>query len=265
MKERILTAAVAGAVALAAILWSSPIGIGLLCAAALAWGIREAAVLTRTPVYEVGVLAAIGVAGLLARPSATPFAPVALGMSILGGIGLLFVARGSSRFGLLSGLWLAAPIVSAVWLHQSTAAAGFGPNLLLLAMIPLWVGDSLAYFVGRAIGRHPLAPSISPKKTWEGAIANLLGCAAAAWGLGTWIGVPTPAWLAVGLTTGFLGQAGDLLESAVKRQQDIKDSGELLPGHGGLLDRLDSLLLSLPASVMALSALAPEMFHVKPF
>lgn len=115
---------------------------------------------------------------------------------------------------------------------------------LLLVFLPLWAGDTAAIFAGKAFGKHLLAPNISPKKTWEGAIANFLACILAAWGTAVWVGI-APAWgVLIGVITGILGQAGDLFESWLKRQAGVKDSGNLLPGHGGILDRIDSLLFT---------------------
>lgn len=142
-------------------------------------------------------------------------------------------------------VWVGLPFVAMGWLHQqgATVATVFNAkNPILLALLPLWAGDSAAIFAGMAFGRHPLAPSISPKKTWEGAVANLLSCLLAAWGTGVWVGLPTAPSLAIGFLTGTLGQAGDLFESWLKRKADMKDSGTILPGHGGILDRIDSLL-----------------------
>lgn len=144
--------------------------------------------------------------------------------------------------------YLVVPIIALAWLQQQGhTAPSWTPSFAFFAIIPLWVGDSAAYFVGRAYGRHKLAPSISPNKTWEGAIANLVGCVAACAGLGYWLGVPLGLWIACGIATGILGQAGDLFESWLKRRADVKDSGALLPGHGGILDRIDSLLFCAPA------------------
>jgi phosphatidate cytidylyltransferase len=160
--------------------------------------------------------------------------------------------------------WVACGALSALWLQrQPFGNSNFAPNLLLIALLPLWVGDSLAYFVGKAIGKHKLAPSISPNKTWEGAIANLVGCLAAAYAIGSWLQLPVAASIAVGLTTGMIGQVGDLLQSRIKRLANVKDSGSILPGHGGVLDRLDSFLFSAYPSLLALWLLAPEAFHVK--
>lgn len=118
-----------------------------------------------------------------------------------------------------------------------------------LAFLVTFATDTSAYAVGRAVGRRKLAPSISPGKTWEGAVGGLVGAAAAAAALVVLLdGIESnllPA-IALGLGVGVAAQAGDLLESKVKRLADAKDSGRLIPGHGGLLDRLDSLLPVFP-------------------
>lgn len=121
-----------------------------------------------------------------------------------------------------------------------------------MAIVPLWAGDTAAIFAGRAFGKHLLAPTVSPKKTVEGAIANLLACLAAAWGFGVWLNVPAPQSLVCGLIAGVLGQIGDLFESWVKRQANVKDSGTLLPGHGGIMDRIDSILFTAPFVALVL-------------
>jgi phosphatidate cytidylyltransferase len=122
-----------------------------------------------------------------------------------------------------------------------------------MALAPLWVGDTAAIFVGRAIGKHPLLPKISPKKTVEGAVANLMGCVLAAIALGALLAEPIAVSAAVGLAAGVFGQAGDLFESHIKRRAGVKDSGTILPGHGGLLDRVDSLLFTAPVVVLLLA------------
>ena len=114
-----------------------------------------------------------------------------------------------------------------------------------LAFLVTFATDTSAYAVGRAVGRRKLAPSVSPGKTWEGAVGGLVGAAAAAVALVALLdGIDDriiPAAV-LGLGTGVVAQAGDLLESKVKRMADAKDSGRLIPGHGGLFDRLDSLI-----------------------
>ena len=127
-----------------------------------------------------------------------------------------------------------------------------GRNWLLLALLTTFATDTGAYLVGRAIGRHPMAPSISPNKTWEGAIGGFVGAVAAALLMGQFfnLGLSPAAWNwqlpLIGATVGIAAQAGDLLESRLKRLAQVKDAGNLMPGHGGLLDRLDSLLLTIP-------------------
>jgi len=116
--------------------------------------------------------------------------------------------------------------------------------LWLLAM--LWLGDSGAYFVGRAIGRRKLAPTLSPAKTVEGSLANLALCVLVGWQGGAALGLPLGWAIAGGLGVGVLGQLGDLFESALKRAVGVKDFGGILPGHGGVLDRFDSFLFSAP-------------------
>jgi phosphatidate cytidylyltransferase len=127
--------------------------------------------------------------------------------------------------------------------------------LLMTAAIPIWCGDTVAIFVGKAFGKHKMTPSISPNKTWEGGIGNLLACVAAAVALGVVFHYPMLLMVLLGLNCGILGQAGDLFESWLKRQADVKDSGNILPGHGGLLDRLDSLMATAPFSLLILQSL----------
>jgi phosphatidate cytidylyltransferase len=121
-----------------------------------------------------------------------------------------------------------------------------GPALLLFVLVITWVGDTAAYFAGRAIGKHKLAPVLSPKKTWEGSVASILGALLVAVAFSRWLIVPLPQLLAMAVVGNVAGQAGDLLESAYKRSAGVKDSGSLLPGHGGVLDRIDALILAIP-------------------
>lgn len=122
-------------------------------------------------------------------------------------------------------------------------------HLLFFALALNWIGDTAAYYAGRMFGRHKLAPVVSPKKTWEGAVASV--AASVTFGL-LYLGyfVPQiPRWeiAAMAILGNIAGQFGDLAESAIKRGAGLKDSGNLLPGHGGMLDRVDSSLFALPA------------------
>ena len=126
------------------------------------------------------------------------------------------------------------------------AISGQGPALLLFAMVIVWVSDTAAYFAGRTIGKRPFAPKLSPNKTWEGAVAGFLGSLAVAFAFMPWVNVPLLHLLAMAALGNIAGQVGDLLESGYKRSAGIKDSGTLLPGHGGVLDRIDALILAIP-------------------
>jgi phosphatidate cytidylyltransferase len=122
---------------------------------------------------------------------------------------------------------------------------------LLAVLVLIWIADSAAYFVGRAFGRHKLAPSISPGKTWEGAAGGLAGAMAWAIIVATFTGANYPVlFLAAAALLAVLSIAGDLFESAVKRKAGVKDSGSLLPGHGGILDRIDSAACALPVAAL---------------
>ena len=148
---------------------------------------------------------------------------------------------------------MAAPLASILLLHLT--APGVGTWCLspaLMALVPVWAGDIAAIFAGKAFGKRLLAPGISPKKTVEGSVANLLAAVLAAWILGRLLGLPDARSLGAGVAVGTLGQAGDLFESWLKRRAGVKDSGTLLPGHGGVLDRIDAVLFAAPAVALIL-------------
>ncbi|MGB7439014.1 MAG: phosphatidate cytidylyltransferase [Candidatus Acidiferrum sp.] len=140
-------------------------------------------------------------------------------------------------------LLVAFPFSFAVRLHGLSSQ---GPRLLLFALAITWAADTAAYFVGRAIGKHPLAPHISPKKTWEGSLGGILGSLLIAYAASFFLPIPLPHLLAMAFLGNIVGQMGDLLESAYKRSAGVKDSGTLLPGHGGVLDRIDAQILCIP-------------------
>jgi phosphatidate cytidylyltransferase len=162
-------------------------------------------------------------------------------------------------------VYIALPLAMLVQLRQQWA----GAFLILYLLFLVWAGDILAYFVGRSIGRHLMAPRISPKKTWEGAVASMVASLAVGgalfyyatplcttllqWGLiqrrDGIFALEKPAMFPVLLLTAALNvaaQLGDLVESLIKRGANVKDSGTILPGHGGMLDRIDALLFAAP-------------------
>jgi phosphatidate cytidylyltransferase len=135
-----------------------------------------------------------------------------------------------------------------------------GPSLVTFLLCVVWAGDIVAMYVGRSLGRHKMAPSLSPNKTWEGAAGSVAGSLLAAGGL-LWLTGWTATrfnsaklsfpeevwyWLVLAVVINVAAQVGDLAESALKRSVGVKDSGTLLPGHGGVLDRIDALLLAAP-------------------
>jgi phosphatidate cytidylyltransferase len=158
----------------------------------------------------------------------------------------------ASVFGLLY-IGLALVTIPLIWAQEH------GPSLLLLLFCVVWSGDIAALYVGRSLGKHKLAPRLSPGKTWEGSIASVVGSLVATlllMGLaalmvrhsltglsydGSWA-----HWLVLAVVLNIAAQVGDLVESALKRGAKVKDSGSLLPGHGGVLDRIDALLLAAP-------------------
>jgi len=179
--------------------------------------------------------------------------PTALGVCFLFVLGLTVITIWGKRAlvealpaaGISSSalLLVAFPLSYAVPLH---GLGSVGPRLLLFACAITWAADTVAYFVGRAFGKHPLAPHLSPKKTWEGSVGSMVGSLLVAYAFSYWIKIPVGHLLAMGAIGNVAGQMGDLLESAYKRSAGVKDSGGLLPGHGGILDRIDALVLCIP-------------------
>ncbi|MEJ5253361.1 MAG: phosphatidate cytidylyltransferase [Chthonomonadetes bacterium] len=121
-----------------------------------------------------------------------------------------------------------------------------GLRLVILTCVSVWLCDTGAYFVGKRFGRRRMAPLLSPRKSWEGAIAGVLFGTAGAVLASGWLEVSPLSAGVMGVLATCMGQVGDLFESALKRELEIKDFGGLLPGHGGVMDRLDSLLFALP-------------------
>ena len=135
----------------------------------------------------------------------------------------------------------------------------FNTLLPLSVFVFLWINDTGAYCTGSLIGRHKLFPRISPAKSWEGCIGGAVFVLAAAWAISYWLDgvmLTTIEWLGLGLVVVVFGTWGDLVESLFKRTLGIKDSGNILPGHGGMLDRFDSALLAIPAAVVYLYTLS---------
>jgi phosphatidate cytidylyltransferase len=199
------------------------------------------------PLFESGPLLGIALFGIVAilvfiaeALRRRPYPAVLGAIFTLGGA--LYV---SYAFGYLIDLWAAGGDGTRGWL-------GTLPVWLLLALVPTWVADSVAYLVGSRVGRRRIAPRISPGKTWEGTLAGFGAAAVAALVIAVSAGTGTAAALLVAVLVGPVGFAGDLFESAIKRAAGAKDSGTLFPGHGGVLDRIDSLIFVAPAVALVM-------------
>jgi phosphatidate cytidylyltransferase len=134
---------------------------------------------------------------------------------------------------------------------------GLGPQWVLYMFIVVAAADVGAYFAGRFLGRVKLAPQISPKKTWEGLIGGLCLVALVATGAAHWFGVPALPLVALSLAAAGISVVGDLGISMLKRTAGLKDTGQIFPGHGGVLDRIDSLLAAIPLFVLGVRWLVP--------
>lgn len=179
---------------------------------------------------------------------------------------------------LLAALWLRSPQTGREWrrvkfalvvvallpawlglgfLHLRTP---YGPQFALFIFALMWAADSGAYFAGKSFGRHKLAPRVSPGKTWEGVAGGLIASALlavfAGYGFG-WEGERLLLFVALALACAAISIVGDLFFSLLKRQQNLKDTGHLFPGHGGILDRVDSLLAAVPLFVFGLNEWMP--------
>ena len=257
MTARIATAAV-GLPLLLLVVWVDiPLLFTALCAAAAALGAWELCGMARgwgdRPVDAVSATlsGALAASAVLLEPDTLPATlshSLALLLSALALAWLL--RRGAPEIG--SSRWLAtlapALFVGGLLFHGPLLhSADSGGEWILLMLLTTFATDTGAYFVGRSLGRTPLAPAISPAKTREGAAGGLLCAVAACMALDAILGLPATWWQAalLGGALGIVGQLGDLVESRLKRIADVKDSGRLMPGHGGLLDRVDSILLNL--------------------
>ena len=163
---------------------------------------------------------------------------------------------------MLSQMYIALPLSLINVLAFTATPEGtvtYNPLLPLSVFVFLWVNDTGAYCIGSLIGRHKLFPRISPGKSWEGSIGGAVFVLAAAYAIHYFLDVPVTNlyhWLGLGLVVVVFGTWGDLVESLLKRTLGVKDSGDILPGHGGMLDRFDSSLLAIPASVVYLYTLS---------
>lgn len=158
--------------------------------------------------------------------------------------------RRATALAAVAGLWALLP----TWLALSRLylQEGNGRELVVFVLLLAWAADIGAYFAGQRFGRFRLAPSVSPNKTWEGVLGGLAAGFLVALAGSAWFELPALAFLSLCIAAVLVSVVGDLLESMFKRQSGLKDSGSLLPGHGGMLDRIDSLTSSVPLLALGL-------------
>ncbi|MDE2125107.1 MAG: phosphatidate cytidylyltransferase [Armatimonadetes bacterium] len=238
----------------------------------MAVGILEAVTayraLTRSPVQTVIAWSALIYPVLVAAASHDPalhfaavVAPAAVVMALLefGGRSAdsATLPPGARRFyGVLLNIWLGGTFAGMAALYAmphvplNEKLGTPGGWLLLLASLCVTAVDTAAFLVGKKWGRRLMAPKLSPKKTWEGAAAGFVAGILAGLGIGLAMHVPAVVGISFGFCAGFLGQCGDLFESLLKRTANVKDFGSIVVGHGGILDRLDSLMFTAPACAL---------------
>lgn len=184
------------------------------------------------------------------RLDAAAFLPF-LAYVIVRGVAMLYMpGRNALRAAATSGL---AMMYVALPLSLLTLVAAISsPRMILAVFVFIWINDSGAYLVGSMLGRHKLFERISPNKSWEGFWGGFAACVVAAYVMFSYLndfftGPSAAAWIGLGVVVSVSATFGDLMESLFKRTAGVKDSGKLMPGHGGILDRIDSLLLVVPA------------------
>lgn len=253
MKQRIITALLALPIVLWLILYAPPILFGFVCAMAAALTAFEYFSFTGTKSLYLLLVLFLAV---FTFSFGVPFGLAAGFVLIYTSIALRLTRENPTRNYVsatarysFAYIYIGGGYAAMLLLHQQH------PLQLLGLLLAIWATDSLAYFCGKALGRHRMAPSISPGKTWEGYIGGILGGTLALGVASTFfdIGIPAP-WL-MGAFIGTISVAGDLIESAMKRDAGIKDSGRLLAGHGGLFDRMDSAIFTAPLFYVLLNTI----------
>lgn len=263
---RTASALVFGAVFVGALLWTKW-SAGVACAVVMLGGLVEFYRLCRKrgiePMYSVGIATSIAIFGL-AFVVLLQWGSIATDTTGRIVMGLLLYAMLIVPTAFVCELWRKSPtpieniattFMGVIYVALPMAMLLFIPQLLvgewsalvLLAYIAIiWANDIFAYLVGVTIGKHRLCERISPKKSWEGFVGGVVGAVAISALFGFLFQGSIAQWVGLGVVTSLAGVAGDLVESLFKREVDVKDSGRMMPGHGGFLDRFDALYLSVP-------------------
>lgn len=275
LRRRWATGVVIGAGVVAGVFLLQPLGVAVVTgvvglAAGWEWTRLAGMEGSRARAVYLAALIAIGVGLWIADMPLTRITLVAAAIWWLGvSAWLLFGAAPRTDHGRADGRsarprwgWLALGLLLLPSLVLGVAAlagpVSNGRGVMLYALCLVWAADIGAFFVGRSVGRHSLAPWISAGKTWEGFGGGLLAVLIYALAGGWILGVPASAfagWIGLALLAGAVSVTGDLFESMLKREAGVKDSGNLLPGHGGVLDRVDSLVGAIPILALGLSGL----------
>jgi phosphatidate cytidylyltransferase len=262
LKKRILTAAVLIALALAVVLLLPPVATVIALTLVVLAGAWEWSAFLRAPQGLVRALYVAIVAGLLPlawRLTAGPeglaiVISVAVAWWIIALLWVIFAPRRASRWAAALAGWLAL-VPCWVALLRLRLDLARGAQWMLFVLILVWVADVGAFFVGRRFGKMRLAPDVSPGKTWEGVLGGAVVSALVAVIGSRWFGIPPLFFVPLCLAAVAFSVVGDLTESLLKRFAGVKDSGTLFPGHGGVMDRIDSVTSAAPVLFFGLLAL----------
>lgn len=231
-----------------------PISLAMIMLLVYGLGTRELYKLKSTPIHlptlllgSSGGLLILGIYGLLYQDLNPLWLFLPLSIWMIG-----FALSGKGNPGILVFFWIALPLslfLAIGWFPEES-----WKSLLPIATISMvWVNDTFAYVSGSLLGKHPMTLRLSPGKTWEGFVGGLLFTMFAGWLFFHFSGQLSPLmWISLGAITSLFSMAGDLFESGLKRRYKVKDTGSILPGHGGILDRFDSLFFVAPALFLLL-------------
>lgn len=252
---RAASALVLAAVTLA-VLYAGPQPFAVLAAAAALAASFEWSRIVRGAQTDAVLVVHLAAAGLAAVLAALGFAALGLAVVAVGAIlaGLLSVGR-HPLLSAMGVVYAALPAVALIWLREDEA---HGLEAVLLILLAVAATDVAAFACGRLIGGAKLAPAVSPNKTWSGFLGGIAAAALVAAVFGALLGASVARLAGLGLLLGVLAQMGDLAESALKRRFGFKDSGSLIPGHGGIMDRIDGLVFAAVAAGLLALALDPH-------
>lgn len=265
LRQRILTAVVLGLALLAVILWLPAEAALAVFAVVVLAGAWEWSMFPRFPVvatrwmYVFGVALAMALMSFYSRSEQHlhTLLLVALAWWVLAFFWVSLAPASQSRASVAgSGLLVLVPAwvaISHLYLQPGAGLSTRGPQLVLFLLLLVWAADTGAFFAGRRFGRIKLAPHVSPSKTWEGVLGGLAAAVAVAAIGAWWFSLRRVAFLSLCVAVVLISIVGDLTESMFKRYAGLKDSGSVFPGHGGVLDRIDSITAAAPTFLLGLS------------